>query len=118
MGKDVHAQSRSFLLASALGAALQVLEEQAQAVASGGKARSSGNLRANLAAQLRVDVRDLRQELAEYEGLGKGMDADMSVAHGATPQSPPSIDAGLAQAMSSIRSRMAVFEASWCEAHP
>ena len=101
--EGVHAQSCSFLIASALGAALQVLEEQAQAAVTGTKARTSAALRANLAQQLRVDLAELERELRQYEELRL-----ISTCGGR-------VDYSLAEALRSIRGKIAAFEASWCE---
>lgn len=99
---DMHPQSRAFLLSSALGAALQALEEQAQAAVSG-KARGSATLRASLAAQLQLDVEALRGELGHYEAYAREQ-----------PEEPGGTDCGLAESAAAMRKRLMLFEGGWC----
>ena len=102
--EDVHPQSRAFLLSSALGAALQALEEQAQAAVSG-RARGSAAMRASLAAQLLLDVAALRGELERYEAYARER-----------PEDPGGPTSGLAESAAAMRKRLMVFEGGWCSA--
>lgn len=94
----IHPQSRAFLVASAFGAVLQVLEEQVQA-AMAFKVKGSVSMRANLVSQLDLDIELLAGEVRAYEVFG---------------QQHPKEESGLLESVSMLLFRIKGLRSSWC----
>jgi len=101
-GDQVHPQSRAFLLASAVGAVLQAIEEQVQATAAAAAFRAKG-VRACLAAQLELDIEQLEGEVRLYEAYGHRQPAEA---------------AGVLETVPMLLTRMGRLRSAWCNPGP